>query len=51
MRNFLITAAVLWGCGFFMANFLANAVDNKLDQMQAGRIAELCRIDSSFCDS
>ena len=50
MRNFLITAVIVWGCGFFIANNVANAVDAKLDSMQSARNAQLCQIDDSFCN-
>ena len=51
MRNFLITALIVWGSGFFIANSLATAVDAKLDSLTSDRNEQLCQYDSSFCKS
>lgn len=49
MRNYLITAVIVWACGFAVATNVANAVDQKLDSMQSARNAQLCQIDEVFC--
>ena len=49
MRNFLITFSIVWVVGFFFANAMASAVDQKLDTIQQQRADQFCQLDSSFC--
>ncbi len=49
MRNFLLTASIVWLGGFVMAGHVANSVESKLEGFAADRNAQLCQIDSSYC--
>ena len=49
MRNFLITASIVWLGGFAIAGHVAGSVESKLDSFAADRNAQLCQVDARYC--